>query len=85
MMGPPRLIEAGARLPVPRRANHASSGGNVFGIGVRTETSEWSLSSQRGIAAEVPLRADVGPGAEDDVKAFLLRFADVFGDVVLAG
>ena len=38
-----------------------------------------------GIAAEFPLGAGVGAGAEDDVEAFLLGFADEFGDVVVAG
>ena len=45
----------------------------------------WSLSSHAGIAAELPLRADVGAGAQDDVEALLLRFADELGDVVVAG
>ena len=38
-----------------------------------------------GKAAEFPLGAGVGAGAEDDVEAFLLGFADELGDVEVAG
>ena len=38
-----------------------------------------------GISAELPLGAGIGAGAQDDVQAFLLRFANEFGDVVAAG
>ena len=59
-------------------------GGDVFGVG-GAKDEDAVLEQPRGIAAEVPLRADVGPGAEDDVEALLLGFADVLGHVVLAG
>src|SRR5208337_2059290 len=38
-----------------------------------------------GISPELPLRAGIRAGAQDDVQAFLLRFANEFGDVVVAG
>jgi hypothetical protein len=43
------------------------------------------LEEPCGIAAELPLRADVRAGAEDNVEAFLLCFAEELGDVALAG
>src|SRR5580658_11279475 len=38
-----------------------------------------------GVAAELPLGADVRARAQDDEEAFLLGFANEPGDVVLAG
>ena len=43
------------------------------------------LEEPRGIAAQVPLRTDIGAGTQDDVEPLLLSLADVFGDIVLAG
>ena len=39
----------------------------------------------RRVSAELPLRANIGAGAQDDVQAFLLRFANEFSDVIVAG
>src|SRR5665213_559368 len=55
-----------------------------FGIGA-ADDDVVVFEEPGGIAAPLPLGADVGAGAEDDVEAFTLRFADEFGDVVLAG
>lgn len=59
-------------------------GSDVFRIG-GPEREGAVFQEPGGIAAELPLGADVGAGTEDDVEAFLLSFADVFGNVVLAG
>ena len=37
------------------------------------------------VAAELPLRADVRSGPQNDPQAFLLRLADELGDVIVAG
>src|ERR1700761_1128768 len=57
---------------------------NVFGVG-GTEFERAILKEPAWIAAELPLSAHVGPGTKNDVEAFLLSFANVFGNIVLPG
>ena len=57
---------------------------DVFGVG-GTEFERAVLEEPAGIAAELPLRAHVGAGTENDVEAFLLSFANVLGNVILPG
>ena len=82
-MGPPFCSSSGEislrqpREPLVHR-------GDVFRVG-GAKHERVVLEEPGRIAAELPLRADVGAGAQDDVEAFLLRFANVFGDIVLAG
>ncbi len=50
---------------------------------VRTEGEIAVLEEPRWIAAEVPFRANVRAGTQDDVQSLLLRLPNVLGDVVL--
>jgi len=63
--------------PVRRRfhklcVERANDGGSIF-------------EKPCGIAAELPLGAYVGTGAQDDVKAFFLRGIEEGGEIILAG
>ena len=81
-MGPPRSIWSGASS-WPRRCDPARGRGDEFGIAAAHDHG--TILEQPGRkAAELPLGAAVGAGAEIDVEAFLLGLAHELGDVVVA-